>query len=221
MITQNTGEFSHRAKLTQEDVDVIVKLKSDGVSAGELGEMFSVNKRHIYRIVSGERWATGSIIYEIPSKMCSTCGVSKHTDMFGNSASSLDGLRSQCKDCERVQRDKYKEENSEWLSDYHKNWKLMDRYGISLEEWKVLFESQNHCCAICKTKTPGGKDQWHTDHNHDIGVVRGILCFTCNIVVGYVEKGWTITVPAITQYLEDHRALANCEQGRGEALLCS
>lgn len=60
---------------------------------------------------------------------------------------------------------------------------LRKRYGRSRLEWDALFASQGAACAACKSKDPG-KQPWHTDHDHGTGLVRGILCFRCNITLG-------------------------------------
>ena len=54
------------------------------------------------------------------------------------------------------------------------------KYGITQTEWDALFTSQGNCCAICRATTSGSKYDWHTDHCHNTGKVRGILCHQCN-----------------------------------------
>jgi hypothetical protein len=57
------------------------------------------------------------------------------------------------------------------------------RYGTSQAEWEAMFAAQGSACAVCKSTSPG-KQPWHTDHDHETGLVRGILCFRCNIALG-------------------------------------
>lgn len=66
---------------------------------------------------------------------------------------------------------------------YKREWMLKERYGLTLAAWNALFAGQGHACAVCQTKDSGGHG-WHTDHNHETGVVRGILCFACNTGIG-------------------------------------
>jgi hypothetical protein len=42
-------------------------------------------------------------------------------------------------------------------------------------------------CRICRAERPGGKGQWHLDHNHKTKKFRGILCARCNVVLGFVQ----------------------------------
>ena len=80
----------------------------------------------------------------------------------------------------------YRESHPKQSPEYKRNAKLKNRYGISAEEWEDLFDSQGRACALCFV--PEGPDdiraQWHTDHSHDTGKVRGILCSTCNRGLG-------------------------------------
>lgn len=67
---------------------------------------------------------------------------------------------------------------------------LLRKYGITLEQWEVLFKAQGECCgnSTCRSITPGhlGTD-WHTDHDHTTGKFRAILCHSCNLALGAVE----------------------------------
>ena len=75
----------------------------------------------------------------------------------------------------------------------HKDkWKWRSRfrhYGITKNAWEGLFASQGSCCAACGSKTPrSNKFDWHTDHDHNTGKIRGILCVPCNRALGYAEE---------------------------------
>jgi len=66
----------------------------------------------------------------------------------------------------------------------HINRQLVKQYGITIEEYEAMLESQNGKCAICETETcPTGK-RFAVDHCHDTGKVRGLLCKNCNIGLG-------------------------------------
>src|SRR3990170_3087451 len=58
---------------------------------------------------------------------------------------------------------------------------LRAEFGISLAEYNALFEDQGGVCAICKTST---EKVLVVDHNHQTGVVRGLLCSGCNAGLG-------------------------------------
>lgn len=67
-----------------------------------------------------------------------------------------------------------------------KNYILKSRYGITENQREEMFISQGSVCAICETDVPS-KRGWHTDHCHTTGVVRGILCSHCNVMLGYAR----------------------------------
>jgi uncharacterized protein YmfQ (DUF2313 family) len=62
-------------------------------------------------------------------------------------------------------------------------WRLKSTFGITVEEYRALFKAQGGVCAICNTDTPTGYN-WHVDHCHTTGKVRGILCSKCNQGLG-------------------------------------
>jgi hypothetical protein len=76
--------------------------------------------------------------------------------------------------------------------EYQRRWRLANpgsfkfwKYGLTQERYLELLVEQNFQCVICKTKEPGGRhNNWHVDHNHDTGRVRGLLCWLCNSGLG-------------------------------------
>lgn len=81
--------------------------------------------------------------------------------------------------------------------------KNLQRYGITVEAWEALFESQGRKCAVCTSEVHGGNG-WHTDHCHSTGEVRGILCVRCNIGIGQFADDAT-RLRAAAAYLEKSR----------------
>lgn len=152
-------------------------------------------------------------------KTCNKCKLEKFLDIeFYRDKNTKDGFKGQCKDCigdrrrlrmgiTRKRSDPFsiKEvaSNRKKSANKSRSKRLFERYGLTQEGWDYLLLSQNSRCAVCSTIQPG-KRGWQTDHNHSTGMVRGILCLTCNIIVGHVENGWPILVPAIEEYLKKH-----------------
>lgn len=73
-------------------------------------------------------------------------------------------------------------------------------YGLTQEQWGDLFTAQGACCAVCKSTVPHSKKGWQTDHCHDTGKVRGILCADCNRVVH--SRATVGTLDAALAYLK-------------------
>jgi hypothetical protein len=68
----------------------------------------------------------------------------------------------------------------------HKRASACKRYGLTLQGWDHLFASQDQRCAACRADEHGGRN-WHVDHCHLTGRVRGILCHRCNVALGMLE----------------------------------
>ena len=63
-----------------------------------------------------------------------------------------------------------------------KNKKLIRKYGITLDEYTNMKAEQNSLCLICCKDKP-----LHVDHCHKTGVVRGLLCGSCNRAIGLLK----------------------------------
>jgi hypothetical protein len=57
------------------------------------------------------------------------------------------------------------------------------KFGLTIQQYDSMLESQNHVCAICLKAEPSGK-KLAIDHCHSSGVVRGLLCGKCNKSLG-------------------------------------
>jgi 5-methylcytosine-specific restriction endonuclease McrA len=78
---------------------------------------------------------------------------------------------------------------------------LKKRYGLTLEMYAALSESQDHRCAICRVPGLETKSKkLHVDHSHQTGKVRGLLCAKCNVALGVLEN--TALVEKGQVYLE-------------------
>lgn len=87
----------------------------------------------------------------------------------------------------RKSSNRYYKENKDQLE----NKRLLKVYGLSKEDRDILFESQENKCAICKSNT-SGKPGFSIDHNHKTGSIRGILCNTCNLILGQLNDDTSI-----------------------------
>ncbi len=69
----------------------------------------------------------------------------------------------------------------------------LKKHGLSADDYKSLYEKQNGICAICgkpeTTKNNVGIIRLLSiDHDHQTGEVRGLLCMSCNVFLGHLEK---------------------------------
>lgn len=137
-------------------------------------------------------------------KICSHCHENKSVSDFYSNKRNRSGIASWCKVCCRAL-DKTRPPKSRGFDPaYWRNLWLQREYGISLDEFERIFETQGRRCKICKTPTPRGNNQWHVDHNHNAldgdVLVRGILCMPCNTLLGMAQDNPEILESAI-QYV--------------------
>jgi len=71
----------------------------------------------------------------------------------------------------------------------------LKKYGITPKEYQNIFKRQNGKCALCK-KFPDKHKCLMVDHNHSTGKVRGLLCKSCNFLVGTFEKRMALLMEA-------------------------
>ena len=94
--------------------------------------------------------------------------------------------RAYCKECKaEVEKNRY-DSTRRLTPDAERATKLRNMYGLSVVAFDELLADQGGGCAICETTEPGGKN-WHVDHDHETGKVRGILCVRCNAGIGMLD----------------------------------
>lgn len=77
---------------------------------------------------------------------------------------------------------KYRDNNKEERSKSIKKYELKSKYNLSLDDYETLLKKQNEVCAICKESFV-----LHVDHCHETGLVRGLLCRSCNLGLGFFK----------------------------------
>lgn len=93
-----------------------------------------------------------------------------------------------------------------WCTECRKTASVISKYGEDV--YSKFFDLQNGVCAICgraewvvavqnKTKEP---DRLCIDHDHATGVPRGLLCRSCNWLLGRVGDNLDWMIAAI-EYL--------------------
>lgn len=61
----------------------------------------------------------------------------------------------------------------------------MKNYELDADQLRTLLSID--VCSVCECTVSDGKRGRHIDHDHDTGLVRGILCSNCNLAEGYVR----------------------------------
>ena len=134
-------------------------------------------------------------------RTCKTCGIkatnSDELELFARGASYKFGRKPQCKQCATSSEYNITRNNS------------LDRrcrkFGITVEEYSNLISIQNNSCAICKKHKDvfeGRGKNFHIDHCHTSGKVRGLLCSHCNTGLGQFKDNIQSLENAI-QYISE------------------
>lgn len=77
------------------------------------------------------------------------------------------------------------------------------KYGISIDDFSEMSRRQNGRCAACGGLP--GKRFLNVDHDHDTGVVRGLLCHACNVSLGFLRDDLRL-IEALAVYIKRHTA---------------
>lgn len=167
---------------------------------------------------------------ETITKECLKCNKIIPLSNFHRKTTSKDGRQPLCKECDYKARNQHYQKNKQlhlekqrerlkpgtparekyliYLREYREKNKLKMfythikyKYGISREQYELLFKQQNGCCAICEKSQEQCKYRLHVDHNHDSNIIRGLLCNDCNCALGLFKEQPLILQKAIL-YLE-------------------
>lgn len=90
-------------------------------------------------------------------------------------------------------------------SEYWRHWKMKQKYGIGIFEYREMYRLQEGKCAICGEEKPDkGKSGLVVDHCHRKESVRELLCSSCNAGLGLFKDNETVLQNAIA-YLTKHK----------------
>lgn len=97
-----------------------------------------------------------------------------------------------CGSCYEIQRLKNNPQQKEKAILTWRRCHLLERYGVTLEDYDKILRKQNGVCKICR-KHKNTKRHLVVDHDHITGVIRGLLCDSCNMKLEwYINNQKTI-----------------------------
>jgi len=123
-------------------------------------------------------------------RTCKTCGQEKGDHDFGSytdKKTDKEYFNKVCRVCNCVRQ-------KERMTDTRLEW----NYGISRAHWEMILKSQDGKCKICHSELDG---KICVDHDHEIHVVRGLLCYKCNTGIGLLRDD-PIRLIAAANYLK-------------------
>ncbi len=152
------------------------------------------------------------------TRTCPRCKKEKPTKDFPKDKTRKSGLGSWCSNCKNLScriyyytggKIKSRLRNKKWRKTppgklLQRRARLKKRYGLNIAQYNELLKKQRGLCALCglleRTRQKGQLRALAVDHNHETGVVRGLLCQRCNIALGHIEKNIEL-LPKIVKYL--------------------
>ena len=152
---------------------------------------------------------------EVAARRCPDCKETKPLVEFYSAPKSTLKTRTSpyCKACTSRRTREYQQRNAQAISERRKAARrtpegqrkgrdrdLRRHYGIGLVDLERMVRAQGGRCAICSDEFQSDKHT-HVDHCHSTGVIRGILCVTCNLMLGHAKDDQQRLLAA-AQYLE-------------------
>lgn len=141
-----------------------------------------------------------------PMGRCRECDLIWHKEHYAQNRSRLREAAKVYNQRPEVKehRKRYKASRKAQDKVWKKDWDLTRHYGITLEILEETVRAQNNHCPLCVRYFPTDSRQWHVDHCHNTGKVRGVLCGNCNIMVGQSKEN-PDTLRRAAEYLEKHK----------------
>jgi len=134
----------------------------------------------------------------IIEKECLTCKQILPIENFSKvGGRSKNCYQSSCKKC----RYETIEKPSRIKNRFYRQRNLRTNYGLNLVDFDKMVEEQQGKCKICGTLIINDSD-YHLDHDHATGKIRGVLCRYCNSGLGFFKDNIQILQSAIL-YLQE------------------
>lgn len=164
-----------------------------------------VLRRAVVAITEGDD-AMGAILPP-GMKVCTSCRLTLPRSAFFTH--KRDGIYSMCKSCwtERYQPSR-KQGVSLKTKDAGYNWRcvIARKYDLSESQYLEMLSSQLSKCAICGRHAQDLASRLAVDHCHTTGVIRGLLCGSCNPGLGLFMDDVDLLRKAAS-YLTDNAAI--------------
>lgn len=158
-----------------------------------------------------------SVPYRNTMKRCFHCGIIKPQESFYPSGGNRKDRRGRCKACDsscRTERRRELQARMVALGDhpeaieYRKKQRRKANlrcYSITPKKYLILLELQGGRCGICGSSDPKStrSQNFHVDHDHETGRIRGLLCRVCNFGLGYFNDNLEGLMRAVAYLQKD------------------
>lgn len=135
-------------------------------------------------------------------KTCIRCDKDKELDEFHKNKNRSFGRQDICKLCKKEYDKQWRKNNAAINYMYHRKSHLKTAYGLTYEAYSKMWQEQEARCKICGIGQENLKLTLSVDHDHKTGKVRGLLCRSCNGMLGLAKDNVEILNNAIKYLLE-------------------
>ena len=136
-------------------------------------------------------------------KICCDCHIEKDTSEFNKQLDRKCGVAGRCKQCQSIYHKQWYTKNKERMKERFRKNNYSLRYNITIEDYEKLLAKQNNSCAICYSTKGSANKRLAVDHNHQTGVVRGLLCDECNTGLGKFKDNTSLLTNAIAYLIKN------------------
>lgn len=122
---------------------------------------------------------------QVAVKRCSVCKKDKGAESFGVSRSAWDGRNPVCRECANHAAKTIWNPRRKLSDPNGRHGAIWTKYRLRPTDYADLRIRQQDACAVCNetfVRTP------HVDHCHRTGIVRGLLCGSCNALMAALDR---------------------------------
>jgi hypothetical protein len=134
---------------------------------------------------------------------CSGCQEFKEYSDFYRSKDKKTARKSACKQCQRERMNAYYKTPHGRKMKQEKSWLENGLIGMTVERYEAMLVKQDGGCSICKKTVNKNGTRLCVDHDHETGLIRGLLCHDCNTSLGKLDDSLDLLYKAV-EYLEEH-----------------
>jgi hypothetical protein len=119
------------------------------------------------------------------TQVCTGCKIDKPLSSFHKEKRCRLGVRGICNSCKNAKQCARYKLNPESM----KRYQTVRLYGMAPAEIEIKKDLVGRKCQICIFSESGITRGLFVDHDHETGKFRGILCHSCNILLGFFNDG--------------------------------
>lgn len=144
----------------------------------------------------------------VTQRQCNICKEVKDLSEFGKDPCGFMQRRANCKPCYNDKVRDYNRKN--YNPEKNRSSKILSAYGVTMSQVIKSLADQQGLCAnrgcgkeISLEVNPTAQNRAVIDHNHETGKFRALLCSSCNLHLGRIEKDRNQTL-GLLDYLSKH-----------------